>query len=131
MNDAVFGEAPELERDARLKVQWPLRALNQIEWQLITACGEEESRQAWRAPVLYIDGEDGSWNAADYLELYGEVFTLSEAIEMQNIVHGDVRENFRRQIIIARECGESATLEDYKAACAAEQINPLLERIKL
>jgi hypothetical protein len=131
MNDAIFGDAPDLERSTRLKVKWPLRALNQIEWQLITACGEEESRQAWRAPFIYIDGEDGSWNAADYLATYGEVFTLSEALEMQNIVYGDIQEQFRRQIIIARECGENATLEDYKAACAAEQINPLLERITL
>jgi len=131
MNDAVFGEGAPLERTTRLKVKWPLRALNQIEWALITACGEAESMAAWRAPTIYFDADDGSWNAVDYLAIYGEAFTLQEAIEMQNIIFGDVQEQFRRQIIVARECGENATLEDYIAACAAEQINPLLERIKL
>lgn len=130
MNDAVFGDAPDLEHSPRLKVKWPLRALNQIEWALVTACGDAESLEAWRAPTIFIE-DDKFANAVDYVAVYGEAFSVQEAIEMQGIIFGDVQEQFRRQIIIARECGENATLEDYKAACAAEQIDPLLKRITL
>jgi len=128
MNDQVFGDAPDLERSPRLKVKWPCRAVNQIEWALTAAMGDAESKVAWRAPTIWIEGDE--WNAVDYLAIYGEVFTLQEAIEMQGIIHGDVQEQFRRQLIIARECGEDATPDDYKAACEAEQINPLLEKIR-
>ncbi len=129
MSDDVFGEAPDAERERRVKVVWPCRPVNMVEGALNGAMYEAMALEAHRAPTIWI--EDDTWtNAADYAELYGEL-TLQEAVEMQGIIFGDVQEQFRRQLIVARECGESATLTDYLAACAAEGIDPLRERIAL
>ena len=51
-----------------------------------------------------------------------------EAIAMQGIVYGDVQERFRRQLIVARECGPAATMDDFLLACGAEVIDPILKR---
>ncbi len=128
MSDDVFGEAPDAEREPRLKIIWPLRSVNVIEGALRGAMVEAMMLAEHRAPPLFI--EDDEWtNAADYAEQYGEL-TLHEAIGLQDVIYGDVQEQFRRQLIIARECGPNATLIDYVSACAAEDVNPLTERIK-
>ena len=107
MSDDVFGEAPDAEREPRVKVFWPLRPVNVIEGELRGSMVEAMSLEDHRAPMIFI--EDDEWsNAGDYAELYGEL-TLHEAIAMQSIVYGDVQERFRRQLIVARELGESAT----------------------
>ncbi len=124
MSDDVFGEAPDAERVPRVKVIWPLRPVNVIEGELRGLMTEAMSLAEHRAPVIFI--EDDEWkNAGDYAELYGEL-TLHEAIGMQGVIYGDIQEQFRRQLIIARECGENATRVDYVAACAAEDVSPLL-----
>ena len=124
MSDDVFGEAPDAERVPRVKVVWPLRPVNVIEGELRGAMVEAMSLEEYRAPMIFI--EDDEWsNAGDYAELYGEL-TLHEAIGMQSVIYGDVLERYRRQLIIARECGENATRTDYVAACAAEDVSPLL-----
>ena len=124
MSEDVFGEAPDAERVPRVKVIWPLRPVNVIEGELRGLMVEAMSLVESRAPVIFI--EDDEWtNAGDYADQYGEL-TLHEAIAMQSIVYGDVQEQFRRQLIIARECGENATRVDYVAACAAEDVIPLL-----
>ena len=127
MSDDVFGEAPDLERQADgVKVIWPLRAVNEIEGELNGFLGEAESMVSWRAPFVWI--EDDEWkNAAEYAALYGPL-TLREAIAMQGIVYGDVQERFRRQLIVARECGPAATMDDFLLACGAEGIDPILKR---
>ena len=43
---------------------------------------------------------------------------------MQGIVYGDVQEQFRRQLIVARELGEYATLDLYLLACELEELTP-------
>jgi hypothetical protein len=127
--DSIFGEAPEVEREHVIKVRWPLRPLNQIEWSLMCAMGEAESLVANRAPPIFL--EEGEFkNAAAYAAIYGEQLTVSEAVAMQEIIYGDVREKFRRQLIVARECGPDAKLIDYTSACAGEGIPQMLEKIK-
>jgi hypothetical protein len=84
------------------------------------------AREEYRAPMIWI--EDDEWkNAAEYAELYGEL-TLREAMTLRDIVFGDTQEPFRRQLIVARECGPSAKLADYFLACEAEGIEPILKR---
>jgi hypothetical protein len=129
MNDQVFGEAPAVERsETRIKVRWPLRPLNQIEWSLRCAMGEDMSIVEWQAPAIFIE-DDEFKSARAYAVIFGEMLSVHEAIAMQQIIYGDVLEQFRRQLIVARECGEGATLIDYTCACAAEGISPRLERI--
>jgi len=127
MTDDVFGEAPDAEREPRLKVMWPLHCANVIEGELRGAMFEAMSLAEHRAPPVWI--EDDEWkNAAEYAEIYGEPLTLGEAIEMQGIIYGDILERYRRQLIVARELGESASLADYLLACDAEGIDPILKR---
>jgi hypothetical protein len=129
MNDDVFGEAPDLEREPQIKVIWPLRPASLIEGELLGRMGEAMSLVDHRAPPIWI--EDDQWcNAAQYAELYGEL-TLHEALAMQQIVYGDVQEQFRRQLIVARELGESATVDLYLLACELEGIDPILNRSAL
>ncbi len=130
MSDDVFGEAPELEREPQIKMVLPFRPVNIIEGELMGRMGEAMSLVDHRAPPLWI--EDDEWsNAAEYAEIYGEPLTLREAIEMQSIVYGDVQEQFRRQLIVARELGESATMDLYLLACELEGIDPILNRSAL
>lgn len=127
MSDDFFGEDKDPEREPRVKVQWPLRAVNVIEGELKGAMVEAMACEAHRAPIIFVEEGEFS-NPADYAEMYGAL-TLSEAVAMQGIVYGDVQEHFRRQLIVARELGEPATKADYVAACTAEDVSPLLERI--
>jgi hypothetical protein len=123
MNDSVFGEAPEQEHKPRLKLKWPLKPVNQIENELSAAEGEALSLAEHRAPVLFI--EDDKFTNAD---AYGGL-SARDAMTLQDIVRNEASEPYRRALIVARECGEHATLADYVTACAAEKISPLLERI--
>ena len=102
---------PDAEREPQVKVVWPLHRVNMIEGELNGRMIEAMSLVDHRAPVIFI--EDDEWsNAAEYAELYGEL-TLREAIDMQEIIYGDVQEQFRRQLIVARELGKSATMKLY------------------
>jgi hypothetical protein len=124
MRDEIFGEEPAQERAAsQIKIIWPTRIINQIEQELDAAMGEALSIVENRAPVIWIEDDEFA-NAADYGGL-----SARDALTLQNIVRGEVIEQYRRQLIIARECGEHATVADYLAACAAEGINPLSERL--
>src|ERR1019366_8278050 len=121
MRDDIFGDAPEQEAEPRVKVIWPGRPINQIEADLEATMGEALSLVEHRAPVIWIE-DDEFKNADDYGGL-----SARDAMTLQDIVRGEVIEQYRRQLIIARECGERATLADYLAACMAEGINPLSE----
>jgi hypothetical protein len=125
MSDEFFGENKDHERDPNVKVIWPLRAANVIEGLLNGAMGEEMALEAHRAPAIFIDADDGTYNAADYTAIYGEL-SLSEAIAMQGIVYGDIGERYRRQLIVARE--SDGTMADYLLRCEVEGIEPLLKR---
>jgi hypothetical protein len=124
MRDEIFGDEPEQERAAsQIKIIWPTRIINQIEQELDAAMGEALSIVENRAPVIWIEDDEFA-NAADYGGL-----SARDALTLQNIVRGEVIEQYRRQLIIARECGEHATVADYLAACEVEGINPLSERL--
>ena len=123
MNDFVFGEGAEPEREPRVKIVWPLHPINQIEGDLNGAMHEALSLVEYRAPMIFIEDDEFA-NAAEYAELYGEELTAREAIELQKLVNAEVTEQFRRAMIVARECGERATLADYVSACAAEEDFP-------
>jgi hypothetical protein len=128
MNESVFGEAPEPEREPRLLVVWPLRPVNQIEWSLQTAMGEALACIEWRVPAIFLEDDGFFANGDQWSELYGEELTANEALALQGIVNGEVTERYRRQLIVARECGERATMAGYLIACEAEGIEPILKR---
>jgi hypothetical protein len=129
MRDDVFGEEQEPQGERQVKVIWPLRSVNVIEGALLGAMTEAMAREVdGRAPILFVgEGENGP---DAYAEIYGQPFTVAEAMILQDLVRSAVIERFRRQLIIARECGDRATITDYVAACAAENVSPLLEKIK-
>lgn len=122
MSKDVFGEPREPEGERPLKVKWPLRAANVIEQELMGRLGEE----MWPAapPMIWIE-DDEFKNAHDYAE-YGEL-TVYEAMALRDIVMGDIEERYRRQLIVARELGGSATIELYRVACEVEGIAPVLK----
>lgn len=127
MSDDYFGEAREEGRAPQLKVKWPLRPANLIEGGLNGLMGDAMQLVQGRAPVIFIE-DDEFKNANEYAAIYGTPLTVHEAIAMQGIVYGEVQEKFRRQLIVARELGESATMERYLIACEAEGIDPILKR---
>lgn len=124
MSDNVFGEAREAENTPRVKAIWRPYPVNFIECELngrlhqAIAFAEQNY-----APVIFT-GEDGTFENADE---YGGL-TVEEATELQKIVFADVIEGFRRQIVVARELGKSATMDDYVLACDAEGILPLISK---
>ena len=101
MSDEFFGEAPEAERRPRLKIVWPSRALNTIEGDLMGALSEELALVEHRAPIIWIENDTFA-NADDY----GGISAI-DAMAVQDIVRAEAIQKFRRQLIIARECGET------------------------
>jgi hypothetical protein len=122
MSDEFFGELKDPDGERPLLVLWPLHAVNVIEQELNGLMCEALSAEEHRAPMIWC--EDESWNSDAYAD-YGPI-SVHEAIALRDIVHGDVQERFRRQLIVARELGKDATLELYLIACAAEGIDPIL-----
>lgn len=121
----VFGEAKDDAKEPRLKVMWPCRPLNLIEGELTGRMIEAMTLMEHRSPMVFV--EDNTWNADDYAALYGEL-TAFEAMAMRDIVLGEVVERFRRQLIVARELGDPATLELYQIACEVEGIDPIIRK---
>jgi hypothetical protein len=126
MSDSVFGEATEPQQERRIKIIWPVHSVNVIEGELRGAMIEAMALADHRAPALFIGDDEAG--AAPYEEIYGERFSLADAIAMQAIVYGEIQEHYRRQLIVARELGERGTMADYLIACEAEGINPLIGR---
>lgn len=127
MSDDFFGEASDDACEPVLKVKWPLRSANVIEAEINGLMSEAMQLVAHAAPPIFVE-DDEFKNADQYAAIYGEALTVHEAIAMQGIVYGEVQERFRRQLIVARELGETATLELYLIACEAEGIDPILKR---
>jgi hypothetical protein len=126
MSDEIFGEAKEDTQERQLKVKWPLRALNLVESNLYGAMCEAMVLEESRAPFVFLE-DDQFANEEEWTALYGPM-TAHEAIARRDIVFGEVGEKFRRQLIVARELGEKATLELYLIACEVEGIDPILKR---
>lgn len=129
MTDDTFGEAQEPQHDRPIKIIWPGRPANTIEGTLLGMMTEALALQDYRAPVLFV-GEDET-NADTYAAIYGAPFTVADALMLQDIIRAESIEKFRRQMIVARECGERATMADYLLACEAEGIDPLIRGNKL
>jgi hypothetical protein len=126
MTDAFFGEAKGDEQERALKVKWPLRPLNLIEAELNGAMCEAMTLEEYRAPLVFVEDSQFA-NEEEWTKLYGPM-SAHEAIAMREIVFGEVQERYRRQLIVARELGEKATLELYLIACEVEGIDPILKR---
>lgn len=122
----VFGEATEPKGERPLIVKWPLHAANSIEVTLAGLMAEAAASRECDCPMIFI--EDGEFaNAQEWAALYGPL-SLKEAQTIRDIVLGGVAARFRRQLIIARELGERATIELYLIACEAEHVDPLVTR---
>lgn len=126
MSDEFFGEMSKPEGSRPILVRWPLHALNSLEGELIGLMRAAEMIEEHRAPMVWIE-DDEFKNADEWSKLYGPLSAV-EAMTMRDLIYGEVQERFRRQIIIARELGPSATLDLYLVACEFEGIPPMLER---
>jgi hypothetical protein len=126
MADDTFGTVGDddtVERSFKMAV--PLKAINSIEHELSARFGEQ--MQCHDAPTPFVDGATGELeNAADYVSRYGRPLTLDEAMVVRDLIFDEVLEPYRRQLIIAREGGADLTLEQYRAACALENVEPLI-----
>ena len=124
-----FGNLPEDPTDKPIKLMVPLRPLNMIEHELVGKFGEELATQD--APVPFVNDDGSLENGDDYVPRFGRALTLDEAMTIRSLIEDEVLAKYRMQIIIARELGETQrdgrpTIEEYRAACAAENVEPLL-----
>jgi hypothetical protein len=124
-----FGSLPEDETEKPILMAVPLRPLNTFEHELLVKFGEELS--IVDAPVPFVDDDGSLENADDYVARFGRALTLDEIMTIRNLIHGDVLEKYRRQLIAARDLGETRrdggpTIEEYRAACAAENLEPMI-----
>lgn len=122
MSDS-FGDDPVEQQERPIKMAVPLRPLNQIEHELRAMLCEGTNE----GPMPFFDAETGELeNAEDYIPIFGRPLTVNEAMDAGGILAEQTVEKYRRAICIARELGEKATLIDYRAACLAENIEPIL-----
>jgi hypothetical protein len=121
-----FGDTPgDDAADKPFLMAVPLKAINSIEHELSARFGEQ--MQCHDAPTPFVDGATGELeNAADYVARYGRTLSLDEVMVVRDLICDDVLEPYRRQLIIAREGGADLTLEQYRAACALENVPPLI-----
>ena len=124
-----FGNIPEDPTEQPIKMMVPLRPLNLIEHELVSKFMEELSTKD--APVPFANDDGSLENGDDYVPRFGRKLNLDEAMTVRALIEGDVLSRYRMQIIIARELGEtqrdgSPTIEQFRAACALEQVEPLL-----
>lgn len=125
-----FGNLPEDAIDKPILMAVPLRPLNGIEHELLAKFGEELS--IVDAPVPFANDDGSLENGDDYIPRFGRALTLSEAMAVRDLIEGDVLAKYRRQLIVSRELGETRrddsgpTIAEYHAACAAENLEPLI-----
>jgi len=120
----TFGDEREPASERQIKMIVPARAVNSTEIELRGMLAEAI---AATPTVPFVDGDTGEFeNAADHGNL-----SLRTTLDVQNLVHGDIAEKFRRQITIARELGPKATMALYQTACLLEGVEPLItEKIR-
>jgi hypothetical protein len=124
-----FGSLPEDATDEPIKIMVPLRPLNLIEHELVMKFGEELSIQD--APVPFVNDDGSLENGDDYVGRFGRALTLDEAMAVRTLIEDHVLAKYRLNIIVARELGETRrdggpTIAEFRAACAAENVEPLL-----
>lgn len=124
-----FGNPPEDATEKNIKLMVPLRPLNGIEHELVSKFMEELTTKD--APVPFVNDDGSLENSDDYVARFGRALNLDEAMTVRDLIEDAVLAKYRMQIIIARELGETQrdgrpTIEEYRAACAAENVEPLL-----
>jgi len=124
-----FGSLPEDAIDKPIKMMVPLRPLNLIEHELVSKFMEELATKD--APLPFVNDDGSLENSDDYVAHFGRALTLDEAMTVRTLIEDEVLAKYRIQIIIARELGETRrdggpTIAEYRAACAAENVEPLL-----
>jgi hypothetical protein len=124
-----FGSLPEDPTEKPILMMVPLRPLNGIEHELVSNFMEELSTKD--VPVPFADDDGSLENGDDYVVRFGRALNLDEAMTIRSLIEDEVLAKYRMQIIIARELGETQrdgrpTIEEYRAACAAENVEPLL-----
>ena len=130
MTDEFFGDIPEDPTDKPFRVALPLRPLNLIEHELNAKFIDE--LRVRDAPVPFIDDDGSLENADDYVKHFGrDDLTTNDVMTVRYLIEGALIEKYRMQLIIARELGETRhnggpSIEEYRAACAAENVDPLL-----
>ena len=125
MTDETFGDVPQSETEQTILLAVPLKPLNLIEFEL----GErlDEALSLVDIGLPFIDAETGELeNPDDFVAQFGRRLDAREVMAMQNILDEPLTEKFRMNLIIARELGAKATLEEFHAVCAAENVTPLI-----
>jgi hypothetical protein len=120
--DEFFGNA-DTETKRRPTLAVPGRALNTIEIELRGLMAQEPD-----APAIWLDGDDDApWtNAAEWETFFGTSLSLAEVLKLDDILQGKVIAKYAKQIVIARELGNTPTIELYRIACEVEGIPPLI-----
>jgi len=124
-----FKNLPEDPADVPIKLVVPLRPLNMIEHELNGKFIEELATKD--AAVPFVNDDGSIENGDDYVARFGRALNLDEAMAVRDLIEDDVFAKYRKPLIIARELGEtqrdgSPTIEQFRAACALEQVEPLL-----
>jgi hypothetical protein len=124
-----FGNLPEDPTEKPIKMMVPLRPLNGIEHEIVSKFMEELSTKD--APLPFVNDDGSLENGDDYVPRFGRALNLDEAMTVRALIEDAVLSHYRIQIIISRELGETRrdggpTIEEYRAACAAENVEPLL-----
>lgn len=128
MSEDEFGETQDAEVAPDIKAKFPPRAVNQVEQEINGILCDSLAVGTCLTPMIFIE-ENKFDNAALYEAIYGEPITLQEAFALRDMAHASVVEKFRRQLIVARECGPNATMADYLLRCEAEGLDPILKGI--
>lgn len=125
MTDGSFGDGPKDELEQTILMAVPLKCLNLIEFELGERLDQELT--ACDIGIPFLNGETGELeNPDDYVAQFGRQLTAREVTAMQNILNEPPMKKFRLPLIIARELGPTATLDEYHAACAAEAVDPII-----
>ena len=125
MTDDSFGDVPENDEVQTILLAVPLKPLNLIEFQL----GEmlDEDLSLCDIGIPFLSGETGELeNPTDYVAQFGRELTATEAQAIRNILNEPLMAKFRKPLIIARELGPTATLEEYHVACELEGVDPII-----
>jgi len=109
----TFGEEKS-EGERKIGMAIPGRAVNAIEIELRGQLAEALATAPMSAPLFIDDPEENDFDG----------LSLRTALDVQSLVHTDVGERWRRQIIVARELGPTITTTQYETACALEGIEP-------
>jgi hypothetical protein len=125
MTDESFGDVPENETEQAILLAVPTKPLNLIEFELGEMLDEELTGVDIGIPFL--DAETGELeNPDDYVAQFGRQLTAREVMALQDILNEPLMAKFRLPLIISRELGSSATIEEYRIACELENVDPIL-----